>query len=172
MRARGHNRARRADIVRVNIIHRQTHIGTVLAIENQRELLLIADAQQHQGRQTLGVGLDPRHIHALALQLLTDEPAHVLIPDARDQTGLQTQPRRPAGNVRRGPTDVLLKGPHILQAPTNLRPIQINRRTPNRNQIKCGHSQKPVCLRKVRDAARSSRIEPAFCGSRSCSMVI
>ena len=84
MRARGDHGPRASDELRINIIDRQPHVRAILAVEDQRKLLLIANTQQHQRSQAIRVGLDPGRIHALVLQLLADKAPHMFIADAGD----------------------------------------------------------------------------------------
>jgi hypothetical protein len=65
MRAGDGHASRFGDEGRVNVVFAQRHVGTVLAIEDQREPVLIADAQQNQRRQAFRVGPDASHIDAL-----------------------------------------------------------------------------------------------------------
>ncbi|SMX30639.1 hypothetical protein TRP8649_04783 [Pelagimonas phthalicica] len=123
MRARGDNRPRAADEIRVDILFGQPHIGAVLAVENQRKLFFVANAQQDQRGQTVRIGLDPVRIDPLALQLLANEPAHMLITNPGDHRRFQPQPRRATGNIGRAAADIFVKRPHILKPPTYLSAI-------------------------------------------------
>ena len=40
----------------VDVARRQRHVGAVLAVEDQRERLAVADAEDHQRGQPLGIG--------------------------------------------------------------------------------------------------------------------
>jgi hypothetical protein len=80
------------------------------------------------GFQPFRVGRHPIHIHAFALELLADEPAHMLVAYSRDQTRLQPEPGRPAGDIRRRTADIFVERPHVFEPSTNLRTIQINAR--------------------------------------------
>ena len=140
MRPRRQNRPRLTDEALVDILLGQPHIRAILAIEDQRETVLIPDPQNDQRRQPLRIHLHPANIHALAHQLLTNEPPHMLVADTRDDGGLQPEPRRPAGNIRRRATDILAERPHVLQPATNLVAIQVNRRTTNRDKVQGFHA--------------------------------
>ena len=139
MRAGGQHRARLGNETLVDILFAQRHVGAVLAIEDQRELFLVTDTQNDQRGQPLGVGGYAARIDALAGKLLADEAAHMLVADAGDHRRFQPQPRRPAGDIRRRAADILGKRPHILKTATNLRPVKVNRRTPNRDHIQRLH---------------------------------
>ncbi len=65
MRAGRHHRARFGDEGGVDVVDAQRHVGAILAIEDQRELLLVANAEQHQRRQPLRIGPDAAHVDAL-----------------------------------------------------------------------------------------------------------
>ena len=70
---------------RVNIRLTDRHISAIFTVEDQRKLGLIADAQQNQRCQPLGIGHDTSGIDPLPLQLLNNEPAHMFITNAGDQ---------------------------------------------------------------------------------------
>ena len=84
MSAGCHDRAGALNELWIDIVHRQTHIRTILAVENEWKPFLIPDAQQNEGRQPLRVSFHTVGVHTLALQLLTDEPSHMLVTNARD----------------------------------------------------------------------------------------
>ncbi len=135
----GHTSGRR-DESRIDIVFAQRHVGAIRAVEDQRKLLLIADAQQHQRGQPRGIGPDRRHIDALAHQFLADEPAHMLIANAGDQRRFQPQPGGAGGHVGGRAADVFLKRPHVFQPPADLRAVKIDRGSTDGDQIKAfGH---------------------------------
>ncbi len=113
--------------IRVDVFLAKRHVGTVLTIENQRKLLLIADAEKHKRGQALRVGDDAARVHALALQFLADEASHMLVADARDQCRLQPEPRRTGSNIGGRTTNIFVEGAHVLQPATDLRAIKIDR---------------------------------------------
>ena len=51
----------------INIILAQRHIRTIFAVEYQRKLFPVANAQQYQRRQPVRVGHNTPHINAFAL---------------------------------------------------------------------------------------------------------
>ena len=65
----------------------EPHVGAVLAVEDQRELLVVADAEDDERGQPLGVDLHAARVHPLAGKLLEDEAAHVLVADPGDHRG-------------------------------------------------------------------------------------
>ena len=105
--AGGEHGAGLGDEALVDVVLGQPHVGAVLAVEDQREALVVADAEEDERGQPLGVDLHAAGVDALAGQLLDDEAAHVLVADAGDHRGLQPQPRRAAGDVGRRAADVL-----------------------------------------------------------------
>ena len=84
MRSRDQNGAGRGDKVSGDICLADRHISAVLTIENQRKLFSIANAQQHKGGQPFIIGDDITCINTLIRQCFTDESAHMLITDTRD----------------------------------------------------------------------------------------
>ena len=127
MRARSYNRAGRANKVRVDIISRQPHIRAILAVKDQWELFLIADAQKYKRGQPVRVRLDAVGVDTFAFKLLADEAPHMLVADTSDHRRFQPQPRRAASDIGRRAADVLVERPHIFQPSANLRAVQVNR---------------------------------------------
>ena len=145
--ASGHHRPRFGDEAGVDILLAQRHVRAIGPVEDQRKLLLVADAQKHQRRQTLRVRLHPAHIHALARQFLADEAPHMLIPNPRDQGRPQAQPRRARRDIRRGPADIFLERPHVLQPSPDLLAIEIDRASANGDHVKRLHQSAPSIVR-------------------------
>ena len=123
------------DEVGIDVVLGQRHVGAVLAVEDEREGLRVADPQDDQRRQAFRVGLHTAGIDAFALQLLDDEAAHVLVADAGDHGGLQAQARGTGGRVGRTAAQVLGETGHVLQAAADLISVQIDGRTAYGNDI-------------------------------------
>ena len=139
----------------VDVLLGQPHVGAVLAIEDQREPLVVADAEDDQRGQPLGVDLHPAGVHALAGQLLDDEAAHVLVADPGDHCGLQPQPRRAAGDVGRRAPDVLRERAHVLEPPADLVAVEVDRRPADGDEVQRLRHQAPLPnLRACRPALR------------------
>ena len=83
--AGGHHGAGVGDEALVDVVLGERHVGAVLAVEDQREALVVADAEEDERRQPLGVDLDAAGVDALAASAARDEAAHVLVADAGDQ---------------------------------------------------------------------------------------
>ena len=60
VRAGGEHRARLGDEALVDVVLGQPHVGAVLAVEDQRKALVVADAEDHQRGQPLGIDLHAR----------------------------------------------------------------------------------------------------------------
>ena len=58
------------DQILVDVAFAQRGIGAVLAVEDEREGVLVADAQDHQCGEPVRVGDDAAHVDALARALL------------------------------------------------------------------------------------------------------
>ena len=67
MRARHHEGRGRGNEVRIEIIFTDCHVGTIGAEEYQGEGVLVADAENDEGRQAFRIGLDMADIDSLAL---------------------------------------------------------------------------------------------------------
>ena len=133
--AGGQDTARLGDEVRVDVVRRQRHVGAVLAVEDQRKPLLVADAQQHQRGQPLRIGDDAADVDPFGPQLLPDEAAHVLVADPRDDRGLQAQPGGAGGGVGRRAADILAERSHVFQTAAHLAPVEIHRRSADGNDV-------------------------------------
>ena len=127
VRARRQHAAGLSDEVGIDIVGRERHVRAVLAVENERELLLVTDAEKHQGRQTLGIGDDAAYVDPFCLQLLADEAAHVLVADAGYDRRLQAEPRGAGRRVGGRAADVLVERPHVLQAAADLAAVEVDR---------------------------------------------
>jgi hypothetical protein len=127
VRAGGDDRAGLGDEAGVDVVLAERHVGAVRAVEDQRELLLVADAEDHQGGEALGVRPDPPHVHALLRQLLADEAAHVLVADAGDEGRSEAEARGARGHVGGRAADVFLEGPHVLEPAADLLPVKVHR---------------------------------------------
>ena len=92
MRARHSDAARPADKVRVNIGFAQRHIRAILAVEDQGELLLIANSQQNQSCQPFRIGDNAAGLDPFSGERLADKPAHMFITHPCDECRFQTEP--------------------------------------------------------------------------------
>ena len=114
------------DILRIDVALVEGAVGAIVAIEDEREGLLVADAEQHERGEPDRIGADSGDVHALARALLADEAAHVLVADAGDEAAFQPQPRRADGDVGRAAADRLGERRHVLEAPADLRAVQVH----------------------------------------------
>ncbi len=79
----GHRqRAGGGDVLFVDILRRERHVGAIVTIENERERLLIFNAEHHQRRQPLFIGDQVFGIDACARQRFTQEASVMFIPHA------------------------------------------------------------------------------------------
>ena len=152
--ARDQHRLGRGDEGLVDVVLGQARIGAVLAVEDQRKGLAVADAEDDQGGQPLGVGLDMADVDALLGRLLLDEAAHVLVADAGDQGGPETEPRRADRDVGRAAADILGEARHVLEPAADLLAIQIDRRAADADHIELPGA----CLRTRHAAPRFRRV--------------
>ncbi|MNS43811.1 hypothetical protein D3C72_762310 [compost metagenome] len=136
MRAGGADAACLGDESGIDIVFAERHVGTVFTIEDQRELVLVANAEQHQRGQPLRVRLHAAHVDAFTHQLFADEAAHMLVADTGDDGAVEPQARSAGGNIGGRAADIFGKGGHVLQTAADLRAVQIDRRAPDRDKIK------------------------------------
>ena len=168
MRAGREHRARLGDETLVDVVLGQPHVGAVLAVEDQRELFVVADAEDDQRRQPLGIDLDAARIHALARNLLADEAAHVLVADTGDDRGLEPEPRRAAGDVGRRAADVLRERAHVLETPADLIPVEIDRRAADGDEVQRFHPGAPRFRNRFRAGRSGLPRGPRGC-CRNCA---
>ena len=144
MRAGDHDRTRRSDEGRVDLVLDQAHIGAIGPIEDVRLVLVVAHAEQHQRRQPMRVGDHAIQRHALASELFADEAAHLLVADARDQPGLQSQARRADRHVGRAAAHRFGERADILKPPADLLAVEIHGRATDRDHVETvgrGHQE-------------------------------
>ena len=109
MRAVDEQGARRLEPRDVKILLAQRHVGAVLAVENERESLAIADTQDDQGSQSLCIVQNTANVDTFPDELFADEAPHVIGADARQQTGVESQSSGGHGRVCRASADILGK---------------------------------------------------------------
>ena len=105
--ARDQQRLRRGHESRVDVGRRQAHVGALLPVEHQRKGVAVADAEEDQGREALGVGAHLRHVHPFGGQRFAHEAAVVFVAHAGQHGGLQAQARRAHRGVGRRAPQVL-----------------------------------------------------------------
>ena len=116
--------------------------------------MLVANAKDHQGGQTLGVSDNALGINPLARQFFADKAAHMLVADPRDQTRLQAKPRRACRHIRRRTADVFLERRHVLQPTAHLRAVKIDRGSADGDHIKGFHAASEHLQMRGTDSAR------------------
>src|SRR5690606_20671415 len=83
----------------------------------------------------LGIGDHAPRIDTLFFELLADEPAHMLVSDPRDDSRAQAESRAAGRDVRRRAADIFGKGGHVFQPTAGLLAVEVDRRTPDRDEI-------------------------------------
>jgi hypothetical protein len=142
------------------------------SIEDQREGILVPDAENHERGEALLIGDNAARRDALALHLLTDEAAHGLVAYAGHEARFQAEPSRADGDVRGAPADRLGEGGHVLQPTTHLLAVEIDRGAANGDHIQGWlHAIPPApgLINRVRAALGSCRYRtfillPAYVG--------
>ena len=79
---------------RVEVADRDVHVGTLLAVEQQRKCLAVADAEDRQRRQALGVGDYVAHVNALGGEGLAHEASVLLVAHSCEHRRFKPQARR------------------------------------------------------------------------------
>ena len=123
----------------VDVVLGERHVGAVLAVEDQRELRLVADAEEDERGQPLGIGDDAAGVDAFGRQRLADEAAHVLVADAGDEAGAQAEAGGAAGDVGGRAADVLVEARHVLEPPADLGAVEVDRGAADGDDVEFGH---------------------------------
>ena len=157
MRAAHQHRLGAFDVSRIDVALVERAVGAIVAIEDQREGLFVADAEQHERGEPHRIGVDSGDVDALAFALLANESAHVLVADAGDEAAFQPEPRRADGDIGRTAADGLGEARHVLEAAADLRAIEIDRRAADGDDVQAGFKRHGQTL--------SSRFERRIAGS-------
>ena len=126
MRAREAHGFGRRDVALVDVVLDEPHVGAVVAIEDQREALVVLHAEDRERGEALRVGLHAAGVDALAHELLADEAPEMLVADAGDEPGLEAEPRCPDRGVGRAAADRLRERRHILEPPADLLSVEVD----------------------------------------------
>ena len=148
MCSRHENSLGRGDEIRIDILFPNRHVGAVLAIKDQRELLAVANAKNDERRQPFRIGEDITCVDALAVQRFEDEPAHMFVTDAGDQRRSQAKPGASDADIGRAATDIFGKARHIFETTADLATIKVDRRTTDADDIqgRINHARGPFCV--------------------------
>ena len=87
VRAGDQQRAALRDVRLVDLRLADRHVGAVLAQEDQRERVLVLDAEHDRGREPRRIDADVADVAAFARDRLDEEAPHRVVADARDQAG-------------------------------------------------------------------------------------
>src|SRR5690606_20093741 len=110
-------------------------VGAVLAVEDQRKGVGIADAEEHERGEAFAVGRDAAHVDALAPELLADESSEMIVTDARHEPGAQPEPCGADRGVGRAAADVLGEARHVLEPAAALLAVEIDAGAPDRDDV-------------------------------------
>ena len=165
MRARDADRLGGGDEGLVDILHGQRHVGAVLAVEDEREALVVADPESDERGEPVRIGLDAGDGDALADQLLADEAAEGLVADGGDHGALEPEPRRADRRVGRAAADRLGERRHVLEPPADLLAVEIDRRAADGDDVedRRGHAVSPTISAVAEIASCCSSREGSTC---------
>ena len=156
MRAGHDDRAGRGDEGLVDVVLVERHVGAIVAIEDQRERLLVAHAENHQGGQPLrdrsrcrAVATPSRSICSRMKRPIGSSPTRVMSPDFRPE------PRRADGDVGGAAADRLGEGRHVLQPAADLLAVEIDRGAADGDDVEA-----PASWLFLPRPAFGSRVEP------------
>ena len=166
MRAGRDHAARVRDEGLVDVGLLQRHVGAVLAVEDQREPGLVADAEDDEGGEPLRVRDHAARVDALAGELLAQEAAHGLVADAGEHGRAQPEPRGADRDVGRRAADILAEGGHVLQPPADLGAVEIDRRAADGDHVERHDPWSLVHASATASSSEASSWPPAI---MSCS---
>src|SRR6185503_11113924 len=102
------------------------HVGAVLAQEDERERLLVLDAE-HDGRgEPRRIDADVGDVAAFARDRLGEKAAHRIVADARDQPRAKAEARAAERGVRRRAAQVLGEARHVLETRADLLRVEVD----------------------------------------------
>ena len=140
-----HDGVGRGDEALVDVVLDERHVGAVVAIEDQREALVVAARRGSPARSGApGRSSMPRVATPSRVHLLADEAPHLLVADAGDEPGLQAEPRRADGDVGRAAADRLGEGRHVLEPPADLLAVEIDRGAADGDDVERGLMRPPL----------------------------
>ncbi|MCY1295121.1 hypothetical protein D9M70_444470 [compost metagenome] len=135
MRAGNQDGAGRADKVFRNVVFAERVVGAVVAIEEQREGLVVFDREDGERRQPLRIGDDAARLDAFTDELLTNEAAHLFVADAGQQRRLETQAGRADRDVAGAATDRLGETRNVFKPRADLLAVEIDRGSADGDQV-------------------------------------
>ncbi len=135
VRARDEQRAGRGDERCVEVLLSDCHVGAVFAIEDQREGVPVADAEEDERREPTRIGDDVADVDARGGQGLANEAAVVLVADPCEHRRLEPEPRATHRGVRGRAAEVLGERLHVLEPPADLLTIEVHRGAADANHV-------------------------------------
>ena len=146
MRAADQHRLGAFDIGRIDVALVERSVRAIIAIEDEREGLFVADAEKDERGEPHRIGVDSGDIDALARALLADEPPHMFVADASDEAAFEPQTRRADGDVGRAAADRLGEGRHILEAAADLHAVEVDGGPADGDDVEAGIRHWPQLL--------------------------
>ena len=127
MRAGDHDRAGRGDEGLVDVVLVERHVGAVVAVEDQRERLLVATPRSTSAVSRSGsvatpsVATPSRASCSRMKRPICSSPTRVI------SAGLQAEPRGADGDVGGAAADGLGEGRHVLEPAADLLAVEVDR---------------------------------------------
>ena len=126
VRAGDQQRAASRDVGLLDLRVADRHVGAVLAQEDQRERVLVLDAEHDGGGEARRIDADVADVAALARDRLDEEAAHRVVADARDQSRVEAEARAAERGVRRRAAEVLREARDVLEPRADLLRIEVD----------------------------------------------
>ena len=123
------------------------HVGAVLAQEDERERVLVLDAEHDGGGEPRRIDADVADVAAFARDRLDEEAAHRVVADARDQARLQAEPRAAERGVGRRAAEVLGEARDVLEPRADLLRVEVDAEAAEADDVERRSAAKRVALR-------------------------
>ena len=150
-------------IVRIDVLGGQAHVGAVFPVLDERKVVVAPDAQEHHRGESLGIGLHGADVHAFAGELPLEVTAVVFLPHAGDRAHPQAEPGRADGDVHGASAHGFGKGHGPLQRDAEFAAVEIHARPADTNQVKVlfRHIRTPYQTSIAPSGAEATRADPA-----------
>jgi hypothetical protein len=135
MGASDSERATRRNVAFVEVCDFEAHVGALLAKEDMRVRAFPFDAEHDQASEPLRIGGNVADVDPLACERLAHETSHVLVADARQHGGAQTEPCSAGRQVCGRAAEILREALHVLETPAELLAVQVDRSASETNEI-------------------------------------
>ena len=111
-------------LVEVRFVH--CHVGTVFAVENQREGVAVLEAEQHERGQALMIDAYVADVATFLGERFGEEAPRMVVADAREHRRGEPKPRAAERDIGRRAAEILRKARYVFESRTNLLCVEIH----------------------------------------------